>query len=147
MELELSRKWLVRAAVALAAVAVGVAVVLWLPSAERPEPHEKRAPALAYEPGGPVPAAAARAADTLTTDDERAQRSALLPESDAVFPPGRLFPVGTVLRLDDGGWHERNGYANATGELRVPGKPARKVFVGFAERDGSWRVVFMQVTS
>lgn len=140
------RKWVLGAGTVVAVVAVSAGVLWWgATSDSEPGGQQTSAAWPSYGPGEPVPAEARRVAETLASGDERAQRDTVMPELADVLPPGRLFPPGTTLRLDENSWHEHDGHANAAGQLSMPGEPSRKVVVGFVEQDGAWRVVFAEV--
>ncbi|MEU5023989.1 hypothetical protein [Streptomyces milbemycinicus] len=109
-------------------------------SAEKPPAQE-----LTYEPGGPVPAAAARVARGLVAADEKTQRVALAPELERTLPEGRLTAKGAKLHVKDGTWHERDGLANAQATLKEPGKPVQRVLLGFTRSDGAWRIILAEV--
>ncbi|MEU0808319.1 hypothetical protein [Streptomyces sp. NPDC005970] len=109
-------------------------------SAEKPPAQELR-----YEPGGPVPAEAARVARDLVAEDEKTQRVALAPELERTLPEGRLTARNAKLRLKDGTWHEEDGIANAQATLEEPGKPAQRVLLGFARSGGAWRIILAEV--
>ncbi|OMI40928.1 hypothetical protein SPAR_03396 [Streptomyces sparsogenes DSM 40356] len=109
-------------------------------SAAKPPAQELR-----YEPGGPVPAEAARVARGLVAEDEKAQRGALAPELERTLPEGRLTAKGARLHVKDGTWHEEDGIANAQASLEEPGKPVQRVLLGFARSDGAWRVILAEV--
>ncbi|MEU5104998.1 hypothetical protein AB0H07_22370 [Streptomyces sp. NPDC021354] len=108
-------------------------------SAEKPPAQEL------YEPGGPVPAEAARVARDLVAEDEKTQRVALAPELERTLPEGRLTARNAKLRLKDGTWHEEDGIANAQATLEEPGKPAQRVLLGFARSGGAWRIILAEV--
>lgn len=98
-------------------------------------------------PGGQAPAGAvAAAADVVSGDDQRA-RVGLSPALSARLPgASAIAPAGSTLTLDPASWGQSGDYASAIGQLTVSGKSARRVFVGFVDVDGGWRVTGIEAT-
>lgn len=113
-------------------VAVGIAAVLF---AHR---SAVRTGAVTV-PGQTIPASAQSAVKLLVSPSGR---QALTPELDAYLPKGQLYPAGTMFTAWPGSWHQAGAYANVTGVLRVPGKPAIETEIGLVRRAGRWLVTF-----
>lgn len=137
------RRFLLIGGVLCALVVVGALVVLSLRGGSEPgDPDEDLARA------GPPPSAVQETAQALSGDAE-AQREALAPElldaieADENTEPS-LLPPGATLQLDEDGWRsEIDGYGGATGQVLLEDGSSIRVMVGFAETDGTWRVVYM----
>lgn len=70
----------------------------------------------------------------------------MTPELNIALAPGRLFPAGTTFTVQPGTWNQAGAYANVTGTLRVPGKPAASTEIGLVRRGSRWLVTFEGAT-
>lgn len=127
---------LIAVAVVLAVLAAGTTAFLLQRSAPSTQATSSQAK------GSETPTLAITTIRRLTSASASAQRSALTPELNSVLPPGRLFPAGTIFTPRSDSWHQSGAYANVTGTIREPGRPAGQVEIGLVLRHGQWFVTF-----
>lgn len=127
---------LISVAVVLAVLAAGAAVFLMQRSARSTHAASSQASRSA------APRSAITTIRRLTSAGAAVERAALTPELNSVLPPGRLFPAGTIFTPSPGSWHQSGTYANVTGTIREPGRPAEQAEIGLVLRHGQWFVTF-----
>lgn len=127
---------LISVAVVLAVLAAGTTAFLMQRSAHNTHVTSSQAN------GGAAPPLAITTIRRLTSASAAVERTALTPELNSVLPPRRLFPEGTIFAPSSGSWHQSGAYANVTGTIREPGRPAERVKIGLMLRHGQWFVTF-----
>jgi hypothetical protein len=99
---------------------------------------------VALAPAKPPPPVARLITARLVSRRPSVERRAIAAALSKVLPAGRLLPRGSQLQLDARGWRETGRFADSTGVLRVPGRGANRVEVGFIRTAGGWRVTFVE---
>jgi hypothetical protein len=99
---------------------------------------------LEFTPGKPPPSRARTVASHLAAPSVRTARQALAPALAAVTPNRSAYPPGTRIELDPKGWRQTGRFANSTGVLLIPHKPAQRVEIGFMQTGSGWHVTFME---